>query len=74
MRFAELEIVQSELDADEVQREVVRGELAVVWRAFRASIQASEQVLHQTLRPLNLLIYASLLRDDGGLLLAAGNE
>ena len=46
MRFAELEIVQSELDADEVQREVVRGELAVVWRAFRASIQASEQVLH----------------------------
>ena len=74
MRIAELEIVQSELDADEVQCKIVRGEFAIVWRAFRTSIQTSEQVLHKTLRPLNLLIYAGLLRDDGGLLLAAWDE
>ena len=67
VRIAELKVIESELDTNEMQRQVVRGKFAVVGWAFRPVIQLAEQVLHQTLCPLYLLVDTRFLSHDGSL-------
>lgn len=63
VRVAELEIVEGELDSNEVEGEVVRGELAIVRWPLSRLIQSTEEVLHETLRSLHLLVDTCLLSD-----------
>lgn len=65
VRVAELEVVQRELHANEVQGQVERREFAVVGRSLSAVDKFAEQSIHQRESLFHLLIVAGLLSHEG---------
>ena len=66
MGVAELVVVQGELDSDEMQGEIERGELSIVRRRLGTVEKSSEKGIHQGKSALNFLVVAGLLGDDCG--------